>query len=1163
MTETRVDLVGFDLSGFSRAFERLVAASGAAAAERIADALTSGEAAVAAQLAPFGFTFADTTGDGGFFVRPSSASPDREARNAGDDPQAAIADAVRALGDATGLHVRSARVLGHAARLALAAGTRAQTHLWIGEGVVALHRALARAPRGQDAETPFPILRRDVQGAFLGEKAATGEIADAAIAYCRLWSPDAALTRTSEALIDAIQHVGEAALLNDARLARVSLDDKGLLARLEFDGAGLEARRFARAAAEEISAALLARGHMPAFGLAAGPVYRGPLGLGGRNTHGACVNLAAKRAAAAADGDILADPSFLQSTPGVARTRTREPHAVERSELHLTRTRLAEGERLIMLEGEAGIGKSETLRALAKVFAEVRHPHVLLACRQERRLAPLDGLISIARKRRALVGAEGARAVAHPMFPDAVKDQESEAAEGVVALCIDEDLDFDAARKRLRVATPRLEPLRAAVLERIVGAGSLTLLIDDIAFLDTPSRIGLEHVARSDAGVAVVATRRTSRASDAGDARGESVHTESARADDARPEDAAWRRVALQPLDDAHMDAMLAPLAAGDHTLARTARDIAGGNPLLATQAVLALQDAPIDAAHARDVHAVIGRRMGELGAGETLLMRAAAAARRPLAAQSLADICARVAPDISVTGAQERLIAKRLLAVDVAEAAESAGRLAPVHALVIDVTRQRTPRSVARAFAVAAARQADADTGHGAKLDDGARADFWRAADSPARAAILSARAGRAALDLGAHEAARAHYDRALEAAGATLDARRARWRADRAVAGWGLGQITRAAQDADACLSLRADRRMRTRDPGALLQAAVIRAETAQFQGDLGAIVRANRLSWRFARAPGDRLQALGRSYAFLGYLLGLARLAPVSRAIHDAGARLDHGGDRRPAAFALAARGVLELAFGRWSQAYKTLDAAHAACAAPREPHLQEVVETLKGLGFYFSGRFTAAAEAYERLDTMAAARGHDLHRGWAAYARAQTRLARGDPGGCLSDLDIAARWLAADEDAQSRIICAGVRPQALWAAGRREEATASAIAALRIDVPPTNFGSLEGYAGPAHILAMTLAHTSPDTPSSARNALQRHARKARARLEAYALVFPIGRPRAATVKAWLFAGASPDAARTAARRARRLAVRYAMPLEARHARAAHAFVSTRPS
>ncbi len=1153
------DVVGYDLTGFSRAVADTVARDGATAAEQISDALSLGEATAAAALAPMGYSFAETTGDGAVFVR-SEVRPEELHESLG--PPAALIDAMAAVAaaylEATGLALRWAHARGVIMAAALDDPAAPQAALWIGAPLVALHRALAAGARNAAGPGTFGDVAavRDLQA-----KAARGEICDLTIVFCRLLGDDAVAGLTGSDARRACAAVAACCTGTGGRFARLSLDDKGLLARIEFDGAGLAARRTAHDATAFFTAGLGAAGFAPAFGLAAGPVYRGPAGRAGANTHGVCVNLAAKRAGAALPKEILADPSFTVATtasvvPAQATTTDATGLTIARSEVITIDALLNTTSAPILIEGVAGIGKSEALRQLAARAALAGRTCLATSCRLEGRLSPLGALIALAR---VLAHQRGLDGLAH----SATAGLDGDAA-AILERCVGDDQDL-AAAIAAHAGAVQIAALGAALvtwISRAADANPCSLFVDDVQFIDFLSMRALTRLGAHPAVHLAAARRSPATATDtrSGAPLARSLDAVIQEREALAPN--TWRRVHLAGLEDDAIAALVASSAPGDPTITATACAIAGGNPLLAVQAALALQDGALDDPADLGLERVIAGRLSDLNPSEMVMMRAAAATGRPLSAAMLEGICARVAPDVSVHGAAERLLARRLLAVNT-----STGGVAftPAHGLLEEACRRRMPSTVRRAFALAAVRVLDSSRRSGAlaNVSFTERANLWRTAGATGRAAILFEYAGRHALELGAHGAALDCLDSAFAVAGATTSLRPARWRADRSQAAWGLGRISLAANDAAESLKARHNRRYRRRNAGAIITAAAIRAETGQFQGDLGAIFSGNWLAFRFASDAGSRRQALGRGYAFLGYIAGLLRLQGLSHVAHQAGVACGQPGiDMRPAGFTLAARAVLDLAFGRWRDAEATLLEARATIVSPPEPHLAEVVETLLGLGRNLSGDWRGALAHFDRLADMAAARGHAMHRGWAAYARAMALIAGAMPQEALDALSVAAEWLADGEDVQSRLICAGLRPQALWALQRWDEAADAAIAAAALHVPPTNFGSLEGYGGPPHILAMAAAAAKDRDNQRLRAA----ARRAQAPLNAFAMVFPIGRPRAAIVRAWLALPANPRAAYAHAHKALMLADHLAMPTETAYAqsalRAAHALSARIP-
>jgi tetratricopeptide (TPR) repeat protein len=254
---------------------------------------------------------------------------------------------------------------------------------------------------------------------------------------------------------------------------------------------------------------------------------------------------------------------------------------------------------------------------------------------------------------------------------------------------------------------------------------------------------------------------------------------------------------------------------------------------------------------------------------------------------------------------------------------------------------------------------------------------------------------------------------------------------------------------------------------------------------------------------------------------------RLEPFSALFFRMGVASAGPDDRRPAGFVYSARGVTRLAFGRWREAYALLEEALLCCKDHAEPQLAETAHTLIGLGLHFEGRWQEALARFDKVRALAAARDHLMHQGWADYATAQTLMALDRVAEAEPLLARAEDCLSNVADAQSHLICRGLRIQAHWRLGRVDRALELCGRAASDPTPPTNFGSLEGYAAPAHVAAQALAASPSDRD------LYWLAMGAVKRLKSYALVFPIGRPRLSVVKAYLALPSSrPRAARHAA-------------------------------
>ncbi|MDB5482563.1 MAG: serine/threonine protein kinase, partial [Caulobacteraceae bacterium] len=399
--------------------------------------------------------------------------------------------------------------------------------------------------------------------------------------------------------------------------------------------------------------------------------------------------------------------------------------------------------------------------------------------------------------------------------------------------------------------------------------------------------------------------------------------------------------------------------------------------------------------------------------------------------------------------------------------------------------------------------------------------------------AALLYERAARAAAIEGADGVCAEALHRVLAlfegVSDRDLPRRAVRWLAELSRAQWSLGLVDVANRNARRALILVGRGPSTPRLSESALAACAVRAETGQFLGDVGEILFASLAAGRFGAQSGEHVSAQGRALGSMGFALGLMRLNGAADAVLKRGERLAGTTDPRAAAFAFTARAILHFTFARWSDGEAALAAAREICASWPQHHLMEVIETTCGVGAHLQGDGERALRHFEALAGRAGARGSPLHAGWADYASAQTLLALDRPHEAWERLTAAEDRLRGLADRQSHHICEGLRARLAWRLGEVDEALAAAArcGAMGKTLPPTNYSSTEGYAGPALVGALALI---AGVPAQQRKLAQALVRGHLGDLQRYAWVFPIARPRLALARAAVDAARRPEMARS---------------------------------
>lgn len=575
---------------------------------------------------------------------------------------------------------------------------------------------------------------------------------------------------------------------------------------------------------------------------------------------------------------------------------------------------------------------------------------------------------------------------------------------------------------------------------------------------------------------------------------------------------AADHSIKLRPLSDAAIRALLGPLS-DDPALVR----LTGGNPFHAVQLHGALREG-VQIEDRAGADAIVDARLRALTDTDRAILRLAAIASRPLFPATLAELARRAAFTFEPK-ALETLVTRRFFHAE-------EGRFAIVHQLLADRLLAMLPPSLAPSLHHNTARTfvALARKGHEPiALDE--IAAHWSLAGARGRASLDFGRAGLDALDRGAHAAALNFLDRAeVELRQTALGAsRRGLWAASRALAAWGQGRVAECAAEAD-----RAFRQLALAEQGACLKglrrtqaarlrASVARAEAGHYRGDLRAILGGNLGVLRWSTAANDLSSARARGLAFVATTLGVLRSGPIAAFATRQALAIDPA--PRSAAYVHAARAVVHLGFGQWSSASGRIDQATTALAEDPEPQLAEVLLTLTALRQQMTGDLPRARDSFMEIGRSARARGNALIEAWSRYGRAMALVSEGDLTEAGDEIVCARALFHGLGDLQSELICHGLMAQAR--ATTDPDAALIACQAgqvLASRLPPTNFGSLEGYSGVALALARRWRRAGA---SGERDVIRAHYEASRRSLRLYAWAFPIGRPRLAFADALMAA------------------------------------------
>jgi tetratricopeptide (TPR) repeat protein len=1051
---------GFDLSGFSAWVEEMITADGGRALEAIADRLDAMFCVAFDLLAGHGFAVEGLLGDGLVAVGPAGLDAARL--------DTVAASLTRGLAERRfGEPMRVAAAAGEVVIAELGGWNGRRLRLLTGPAITAYHAKLQAQARPPHTWSPAAAELR-------ATKLYDAEISSRWFLFGRLTEAGDLgavhrLTHTAQAEADACGGACEAA----------THDDRGLMLRFAFSTpAG------AQAMAEALPRLAERQGLACALGQASGPAFRARLTALATPTwtvHGAAVNAAARLAKSSQPSGDLTPTNVRAPAP------LPEPSMARAADLSRLTRALEDGHRLIEVVGDPGMGKTHLLGRLA---ARLGPGAVRLAAHPQH---SLDPYWIWGRLLERVLGGERDRILS-------TAGLSSDQRTALIRLLAPED-------ETAPLPSESALALTGDALVRVIQVQSTVthLLIDDLQWADGPSVSLIDRALASCPRITVVAARR--------------AYVEAAAAD--LPASECLR------LDGVPAKDLAAILHAagwrGSATDLDSAVRITGGNPLFATQLAWARRDGA--RSEVANLAALVEARLDRATPDERAILRVLAVARRALETQ---DIQALVEAG-GVTASTPQLESLRARALLSAEG----GTFQVTHQLLAEHIRAGLPPSLVAPLHIQAARRLSAAARQGRlRLGRGELAGLWRAAKRPGRAGLGHLADAQASLEDGDYGAALTLFDAALVDLPDLDGTRGALLFAGRGMARWARGFVALAADDARAALaavdrSLPAGRAgrwlailrgrqcgLRPRARLALLRASVVRAEAGLFAGDLGGIASGCVASLRLGADAQDQAIAQSRGLAFLGLTCGLARLPRLARLAYD---RAQAVTDEKAQAYACASEAVWRLAFGRWREARAVLDEADRRLGDRVDQHLREAMLTLRALSAQLQGDYAQAAEDFASLASANRAGGNQLHEAWGLYGQAMPLVRLGLHAEALRLVDLATSRLADLGDGQSLLICHGLRAQAALAAGRRDEALGAIEAAIALAPFPTNFGSFEGFAGPAEAAA-ALGRDPLATPAQ-RGRANRALPAALRALRGYARIFPIGRARLRALEASL--------------------------------------------
>jgi len=1016
-----------------------------------------------------------------------------------------------------------------------------------------------------------------------------------------------AFRRDPEQLRRAIALVQAEVAKFQGTVNQVACDDKGLsvLAAWGLRGAtGEHAAVRAAGAASAIRAGLRGLGVDGTVGVATGPCFCGPRGSATRREYaivGSCVVTAARLMQLAGEGGVLLDeatvaaaggrlsgvapravllkgrtdpvtayepaparPADGRGQPGRNDEAPGRPSMVGRaSELALVARvldRLADraaGTRRVVVEGEAGIGKS-TFLAACRRLAEGRGLVVLAGAGDA-----VDRLVPYLAWRSVLRGLLGSGAVAVEEARRLLTGSGEADRLPLLGELLEAEL-LDNDRTRHLAGSARVEAtadLAVRLVERALRGRRALVLVDDAQWLDSASWATLRRAAGALAdAVILIAMRPTDLEALPREARdvlklGDRVE------------------LALGPLEADDVDKLIATTLSAEDVAPQAIEVIrrrAGGNPLFTQQLALALRDcgfvtvsgrrcrvssAQLDLSNVGlpgTVDEIVGRRLEELPAAPVLALKVASVLGSGFDLGSLSSVYPLPHDAKGLRHDVDVLVARQLLTRE--PSPFGADRYSFTHALTHDAVYARLPYAQRRDLHGRVARWLE----QVAPSEEGLLAHHWYHADDARKACLHAARAGEHALRIGANREAAELYARALE----LLQQHRgelgervrqsveADWLCRLGVALYGLGELARARDHLQASIDFlrRRQRAARprwaailVRELGAQIGLRLLNGDTiddpAGADGLATVAMAAQRLSetflWSRENVPmlactllsvnaaerARRISGTARSYAMLGFSLGICGMHGLARwyfarALAVAEAHRDLPGR----VFVGYSRGVYLIGVGRWAESRQAAEEGAAAARELGDPQESEMIEAALGNLDYYTGDLTGSAARYRALWQAARQRGNAQHEAWGLYGEARSLMLQGDRARAEERVRNALSIFAENPEEVSELICRGLLAECCLDQGDLEQAARHARDAMQLirRAPPTVVTALQGYAAVARVAVARLAAAPARTMS---DPLCREAVQAVRQLRRYALFFPIGRPRARLMSACL--------------------------------------------
>jgi class 3 adenylate cyclase/tetratricopeptide (TPR) repeat protein len=1062
-----------------------------------------------------------------------------------------------------------------------------------------------------EALAPAPVLARRGQAGTPW----WAELRQVSVAFVGLRGEDSPSVEALDAFAQALQAT---AARYEATLKEVSADDKGIVGILVLGLAPLaheDDGRRAVLAALDVRSRLAASGLEAGVGVASGRAFSGSIETSVRSDYaviGDPMNLASRLLQAAGDG-ILCDDRTYQLTRGRVRYEPRsvipakgkaEPVAVwsplgaapEVRELPAIVGREAELARLaerldavttgtgglVVVEGEAGIGKSRLVTEMVRLAAARGITTAVAPADAIDRGSPYHPWRRIFAQ---LCGPElfaepGAlRAWVQERLPSQRDRDLMPLLESVLPLGVEDNATTSQMTGAVRAENTN--GLVLHLLERATADSPVVVVLDDAQWLDSASW-ALAGRARRHPRLLIVVCKRPWDDPDP-------------------PPDASFlddedvERIVLEGLAPDHVAALVAERV-GAGRMSESVRDFiverAEGNPFFSEEIAYALRDAGLgvvtggvfrEARGAGDVRgqglpqtleAVIMSRLDRLPAPVQLTLKVASAAGLGFSVRLLEAVHPVAVERDEIVSHLETLVRLDFVTRQ-PEQPEPTYRFK--HAVIRDVAYNVLLFAQRRQLHAAVAAWYEQE-----QTDDPVRryavlAHHWRHADVPEKAAENLGLAGEQALRAGSYPEAVAFLEDALEAGSGMHFVRRAGWerrigeallgegrpvdarehlRRAVALAGWPeprskvrlvVRLLSQLAVQVLARLGLRrlCFRTRASREQNAEAAAGYVRlVETYWFSDHSLPMLYSAVAGLNVAERAGPSPD-LARAYSIVCMASGIVPLHRLARtyarrALETAEAL----GQLEPVAYCSLITSVYAIGVGEWDRARGSLERAHEIFEVLGDRRFSGYARALLGMAANDQGDFNGGTRHFSELHAQGERHDSVQHQLWGLVGQALGCVRRGRPDDALRLLQEAHTMLTEDLDPTEVLRVEGLLAIVHLRRGDLGLALESATAGWR-SVTGRRSVAAVGLVQPYWVLsdvALTLWERGED-PAAALLA-----RRVGRELRRYARLFPIARPRTLVnhgLARWL--QGRPRAARRSWRRALRAAERLQMPYE----------------